>query len=68
MKTKKLNGKLSLNKKTIANLNKKEMKSVNGGTVYDWTEMWHCTVGCPQSEPQYFTCECSDRPMGCPTQ
>jgi natural product precursor len=33
MKTKKLNKRLSLNKKTIADLNKGELKHVHGGNI-----------------------------------
>jgi hypothetical protein len=60
MKTKNvLNKKLTLHKKTIANLDKHELREVNGG----WTGpsevtvcMTNCVSGCPICEGTYREC------------
>jgi hypothetical protein len=56
MKRKKLNQKLALNKKTVANLDDKEMTAIQGGgftddtcgSCYGYTFCWGCpTLDCP---------------------
>lgn len=45
MKTKKINTKLTLNKKTIANLEGKDMKRINGGKATDLSNNpWVCCI------------------------
>ncbi len=46
MKTKKLGKKLVLNKKTVANLNKDEIKSLKGGWAMCY-DKGSCTTSCP---------------------
>jgi natural product precursor len=72
MKPKKLNKKLALNKKTVANLDDKEMTVIQGGgftddtcgSCYEHTFCWGCpTLICPDYPPttappntEYYSC------------
>ena len=61
MKTKKLNKKLYLNKKTVASLNIDQLNNAKGGT-YDWTEQLACTdLACPTC---IVTCDCPNPTIG----
>jgi len=64
MKTKKIDKKLRLNKKTVANLNGSMMGNVNagGGTLGCGTEI---QTGCT---PCTVTCQTVCQTCGCPTQ
>jgi natural product precursor len=55
MKPKKLNKNLLLNKKTIADLNNKEMNVVYGGAVTNSLGI-DCDTGCPCLTRIYVTC------------
>lgn len=68
MKKIKLNGKLSLNKETVAKLNDAQMQGVNGGA---WFTLYHCnrtkncpTNGCPTGGCPTGTCGCPEPTEG----
>ncbi len=62
MKTKKLNKKLSLNKKTVSNLNHNELKLARGGVLTtDWRDT--CAQTCENTcdcETNYAFCNITD--------
>ncbi len=60
MKTKKIDKKLSLNKKTISNLGNNEMNSVHGGGTLD-------TLCCFPSCVSVCKCPTGDTCIVCPT-
>ena len=61
MKTKKINVRLTLNKKTVANLNTQDMHSLRGGVEsYDscaFTREWECPTDFTCTDPKM--CECT---------
>ena len=67
MKTKKFSKKLSLNKKTIADLDNGKMKGVYGGVLQsvntDCASCFYTGCNCPETEPLGYTCGCT-RPGG----
>jgi hypothetical protein len=57
MKTKKLSFKMGLNKKTIANLNSLDLKTIIGGMSYNSCETEYTCPCCPPCTRDRTTCD-----------
>ena len=70
MKKVKFEGKLNLNKETIANLNNEQMNSVKGGQIYTSG----CSDGCGALRTWFLctnancTADCTNNSNNCPTR
>ena len=61
----KLSKKLVLNKKTVSNLNSKEMTAINGGLTYTDPRACNTNIDCSVKFTILYTCEAGCPP--CPT-
>ena len=62
MKTKKFNRKLDLNKRTIANLDNRQMNAIAGGTIPTYWTICGQTCETPGCETLQTLCDCGGGP------